>query len=160
MEQNSVGFPNSIYSHVGPYTPYFGFSYEGVGSVLAMWPPMSDPLINPMASLKLVLGIIQARIITDRKEPSDEDEDYFERKHNRRMPQIIPTGKSYHDRKERLSLIGDASRLLTNGWTVPINNYDGGPFGRGGNMLLGGGGSGPPRGGNNGSLGEVAIMNT
>jgi hypothetical protein len=27
MEQNVIGFPNSMYLHVGPYTPYFGFSY-------------------------------------------------------------------------------------------------------------------------------------
>jgi hypothetical protein len=32
MEQNVIGFPNSIYLHVGPYTPYFGFGYEGIGS--------------------------------------------------------------------------------------------------------------------------------
>jgi len=25
MEQNLVGFFNSMYIHVGPYTPYFGF---------------------------------------------------------------------------------------------------------------------------------------
>jgi hypothetical protein len=109
---------------------------------------MFDPLANPMAPLKPVLGIIQAKIITYRKEPSNEDVDYFKRKHNPRIPRIIPIGKSYHDQKERLSSIGDAGRLLTDGWTVPINNYDGGPFGEGGNKLLKGGGSGPPGGGN------------
>jgi hypothetical protein len=30
MEQNLVSFPNSMYPHVGPYTPYFGFGYEGI----------------------------------------------------------------------------------------------------------------------------------
>jgi hypothetical protein len=29
MEQNPVGFPNSMYPHVGPYIPYFGSSYQG-----------------------------------------------------------------------------------------------------------------------------------
>jgi hypothetical protein len=29
MEQNLVGFPNSMYLHVGPYTPYFGYGYRG-----------------------------------------------------------------------------------------------------------------------------------
>jgi hypothetical protein len=28
MEQNSVGFPNSMYFHVRPYMPNFGFGYE------------------------------------------------------------------------------------------------------------------------------------
>jgi hypothetical protein len=27
MEQNVIGFPNSMYLHVGPYTPYFGSGY-------------------------------------------------------------------------------------------------------------------------------------
>ncbi len=31
LEQNLVGFPNSMYLHVGPYTPYFVSSYRGVG---------------------------------------------------------------------------------------------------------------------------------
>jgi hypothetical protein len=29
MEQNLMGFPNSMYPHVGPYTPYFGYGYGG-----------------------------------------------------------------------------------------------------------------------------------
>jgi hypothetical protein len=33
IEQNLVGFPNSMYPHVGPYTPYFGSGYGGVGDV-------------------------------------------------------------------------------------------------------------------------------
>jgi hypothetical protein len=33
IKQNLVGFPNSMYPHVGPYTPYFGFGYGGVGDV-------------------------------------------------------------------------------------------------------------------------------
>jgi len=45
MEQNLVGFPNSMYLHVGTYTPYFGYSYKGVGGVPTMWPLMFDPLI-------------------------------------------------------------------------------------------------------------------
>ncbi len=45
MEQNLVGFPNSMYLHVGTYTPYFGSSYKGVGGVPTMWPLMFDPLI-------------------------------------------------------------------------------------------------------------------
>jgi hypothetical protein len=28
MEQNLVGFPHSMYLHVGPYTPNFGFGYR------------------------------------------------------------------------------------------------------------------------------------
>jgi len=36
MEQNLVGFPNSMYPYVGPYTPYFGFGYGGIGGVPTM----------------------------------------------------------------------------------------------------------------------------
>jgi len=57
MEQNPVDFPNSIYPHVGPYTPYFGSSYEGIRSVPTMWPPMSNPLVSPTTLPKPVLGI-------------------------------------------------------------------------------------------------------
>ncbi len=46
MEPNLVGFPNSMYPHVGPYTPYFGFGYGGIKGVPTMWPPMSNPLAN------------------------------------------------------------------------------------------------------------------
>jgi hypothetical protein len=48
IEQNPVGFPNSMYHHVGPYTPYFGSDYRGIKSVLTMWPPMFDPLVKPI----------------------------------------------------------------------------------------------------------------
>ncbi len=57
MEQNPIGFPNSMYLHVGPYTPYLGFGYEGIGGVPTMWPSMPDPLTNPTMSRKLVLRI-------------------------------------------------------------------------------------------------------
>jgi hypothetical protein len=46
MEQNLVGFPSSMFPHVGPYTPYFGFGYDGIGSAPTMWPLMSNPLPN------------------------------------------------------------------------------------------------------------------
>jgi hypothetical protein len=36
IEQNSIGFPNSMYPYVGPYTPYFGSSYRGIESVPTM----------------------------------------------------------------------------------------------------------------------------
>ncbi len=52
MEQNLVGFPNSMYPYVGPYTPYFGFGYGGIAGVPTMWPPMSNPLTNPTSSPK------------------------------------------------------------------------------------------------------------
>jgi hypothetical protein len=69
MEQNLVGFPNSMYLHVGPYTPYVGFGYGGIRGVLTMWPPMSNPLVNPMASPKLVSRIAQTEIVTNCREP-------------------------------------------------------------------------------------------
>ncbi len=58
MEQNLVRFPNSMYTHVGPYTPYFGSGYGGIKGVPTMWPPMLDPLANPMASPKPISGIV------------------------------------------------------------------------------------------------------
>jgi hypothetical protein len=103
MEQNLVNFPNSMYFHVGPYTPYFGFGYRGIKSVPTMRPPMFDPLINPMASPKAILRIAQIEIVTNYEEPSNEDKDYYERKHNSKMPQIVPTEKSYHERRGRPS---------------------------------------------------------
>jgi hypothetical protein len=57
MEQYPVGFPNPIYFHVGPYTPYFGFSYEGIRSVPTMWPPRSNSLANPTTPLKPISRI-------------------------------------------------------------------------------------------------------
>ncbi len=51
IKQKLVGFPGSMYSCVGPYTPYIGFGYEGIGSALTMWSPMSDPLTNPTKTL-------------------------------------------------------------------------------------------------------------
>ncbi len=74
-----------MYPHVGPYTPYFGFGYEGIWNVLTMWPPMSNPLTNPTTSPKLVSGIAQIDIVTNHGEPLDEDENYLKRKHNPKM---------------------------------------------------------------------------
>ncbi len=50
MDQNLVGFPNSMYFHVRPYTPYFGYGYGGIKGVLTILPPMFDLLTNPMIS--------------------------------------------------------------------------------------------------------------
>jgi hypothetical protein len=77
---------NSMYPHVGPYTPYFGSSYQGIASVPIMWYPMSNLLTNPMAPSKPISGIAQAGIVTNRKEFLDEDEDNSKRKHNSKMP--------------------------------------------------------------------------
>jgi hypothetical protein len=73
INKNMVGFPNSMYPHVGPYTPYFGFGYEGVRGVPTMWPPMYDPLANLTTSPKPVLGIVQTRIVTIHEELSNEE---------------------------------------------------------------------------------------
>jgi hypothetical protein len=68
MEQVLVGFPNLMYLHVGPYTPYVGSSYGGIGSVPTIWPPMSDPLTNPTASPTPILKIAQTGVITNRND--------------------------------------------------------------------------------------------
>jgi hypothetical protein len=79
MEQNLVGFPNLMFLRVGPYTSYFCSSYGGIGSVLVMWPPMSNPLTNIMTPPKLVLGVAQVEIVTNHKEPLDEDDNSSEK---------------------------------------------------------------------------------
>jgi hypothetical protein len=76
MEKNLVYFPNSMYPHVGPYTPYFGFSYEGIRSVPTIWPLMSNPLTNPTLTPKLVLGITQDEFVTNHEEPLGKDHDF------------------------------------------------------------------------------------
>jgi hypothetical protein len=52
MEQNLIGFLNSMYSCVRPFTTYFGFGYEGIGSACTMWSPMFNPLTNPITQPK------------------------------------------------------------------------------------------------------------
>jgi hypothetical protein len=96
MEQNLVSFPNSMYFHVGPYTPYFGYGYGGIKNAPTMWPPMPNPLVNPITSPKPVLEITQNEIVG---ELLGEDDDFLERKHNPKMPRIIPIKKPYHGRK-------------------------------------------------------------
>lgn len=113
MEQNSVGFSNSMYLHVGFYTSYFGYGYKGIRNVPIMWPPISNPLTNPTTSLKLVSRIAQVGIVKDCGEPSNETKDYSKRKHNPKMPRIVLSRKSYHDWKGRPCPIGNASRSLT-----------------------------------------------
>jgi hypothetical protein len=58
---------NSMYPHVGPYTPYFGSSYRGRGNVPTMWSLMSNHLTNPAAPSKPILGIAQVGTVIDRK---------------------------------------------------------------------------------------------
>jgi hypothetical protein len=57
MEQNPIGFPNSMYPHDGPYTPYFYYGYGAIRSVPIMWLLMFNPLINPTTLTKPILGI-------------------------------------------------------------------------------------------------------
>jgi hypothetical protein len=154
MEQNLVGFPNSMYLHVGPYTPYFGYGYGGIKNAPSMWPPMSNPLTNPITPPKPILEITQNEIVADCGEPLGEDDDFHERKHNPKMPIIIPIKKPYHGRKIIPSYIKNVGGPLIGGWIAPISNDGGGPFDSGGNGPLGGGGGGPSRSGNNEPLGN------
>jgi hypothetical protein len=85
MEQNSASFLNSMFFHVGPYTSYFGFGYGGIGSVLIMWPPMSDPFVNDTTPLKLTSEVAQVGIVIDHGEPSGEDDDSSKKKCNLKM---------------------------------------------------------------------------
>ncbi len=51
-----------------------------------MCPLMSDPLTNFTTPPKLVLGIARAKIITNRGEALNEDDDYSNKKQNPIMP--------------------------------------------------------------------------
>jgi hypothetical protein len=128
IRKNSTGFSNSMYPHVGLYTPYFGFGYKGIRNDPTMWPPISNPLTNPMTSLKLVSIIAQVGIIKDCGEPLDEEMDYLKKKHNPKMPQFVPAKKSYHDWRGRPSPVGDVGRPLISGRIIPIGNDGGGLF--------------------------------
>jgi hypothetical protein len=138
MDQNPVGFPNLMYLHVGTYTPYFGSGYGGIRSVLIVWPPMSNPLVNPTTPPQLVLGIAQTKVVTNHREPLDEDKESSERKHNPKMPQIIPINK-FHERRGKSSPIGNISDMTTRGRVVHFSKGGDRPFDDGGNK--------PPRGG-------------
>jgi len=96
-------------------------------------------------------------IVTNRGEPSNEDENYSERNHNPRMSQIIPIRKLYHERRGKPSSIKDSSKPPTSGQAIPINNDGGGLFDGGSNGLLRGGGSGPLGGEGNDLLGGGSI---
>ncbi len=64
---------------------------------------MSNPFANIMAPPKLVLGVAQIGVVTNHEEPLNEDNDSSKRKHNPRMPQIVPTRKPYNERRGRPS---------------------------------------------------------
>jgi len=50
-----------------------------------MWPLMSNPLTNPTTSPKSILRIVSIGIVIDCGDFSNENKDYFERKHNPKM---------------------------------------------------------------------------
>jgi hypothetical protein len=132
MEKNLVGSPNSMYFHVGPYTPYFYSGNGGIKNVPTMWLPMFNPLINPTTPPKLIFGITQVGIVTNHRELLDEDDEYFER--------------LYHEQRGQPSPIKNVNGLFTNERNVPTSNNGGELFNGGGNPF-GGGGSSSPRGG-------------
>jgi hypothetical protein len=75
-----------MYLHVGPFTPYFVYGYEGIRNVLTMWLAISNPLSNPITPANPISKIAQTGIVINGREPLDEYEDNFEGKHNPRMP--------------------------------------------------------------------------
>jgi hypothetical protein len=125
-----------MFLHVGPYRPYFGFGYSGMGSVPTMWLPMSSPFINITTTPKPIFGVAQAKVVIDNGECFTNDDIY---KHNPKMPHILPTIKPYNERKGRPSLIGDNDGLPTSGTNVPTSGNGGGPFYASGNDPLKGG---------------------
>ncbi len=142
MEKNLVIFPNSMYPHVEPYTPYFGFGNTDIGSVPTMWPSMSNPLAN-LVTPQSQFWELHKLGLTNRGEPLDEDDEYSKKKHNSRMPQIIPTKKLYHEQRGQPSPIGDVGGFPTGRWIVPMSNDGGEPFSDGGNKSPRGNGGDP-----------------
>ncbi len=103
-----------------------------------MVPLLTFPIIP-----KLILGVVQIGVVTNYEEPSDDDDNSFEKKHNPRMPQILPTKKSYNEKKGIPSPIGDDGGLLVS--NIPVNGSGVGPFATNCNDPLEGGGNGPSR---------------
>ncbi len=60
--------------HVETYRPYFGYGYIGLGIVLAVLPPMSSHFTNITIAPNPILGVAQAKVVTDNGEPSDDDD--------------------------------------------------------------------------------------
>lgn len=112
-----------------------------------MWPSMSNPLVNPITPRKAILGITQIGIVTDH-----EDDEYSERKHNPRMPQINPTKKLNHEQRCQPSSIGDVGGFPTSRWIVPMSNDGGEPFSSGSNRPPRGDGCDPTRGGSSSTV--------
>jgi hypothetical protein len=63
-----------MFLHVGPYRPYFASGYDGMGSVLIMWAPMSSPFANITITPKPILGVAQIKVVVDNGEPSNDDD--------------------------------------------------------------------------------------
>jgi hypothetical protein len=76
IEQNPIGFPNSMFPHVGPNRPYFGYGYIGMGSVPTMWLPMSSPFINITTAPKPIFGVAQTKVVIDNGEALNDDDIY------------------------------------------------------------------------------------
>jgi hypothetical protein len=76
IEQNLIGFPNSIFLHVGPYRPYFGSGYSDMGSVPTMWLPISSPSTNITRTPNPIFKVAQAKVVIDNGEPLNDDDIY------------------------------------------------------------------------------------
>jgi hypothetical protein len=118
IEQIPIGFPNSMFPFVGPYTPYFGFGHDGMGNVPTMWPQVFSPFANITATLNLVSRVAQVGVVTNNEEPWDDGNISFERKHNPKMPQIFPIKNLYNEKKWQTILIRSDGGLLANGGNV------------------------------------------
>jgi hypothetical protein len=46
-----------MFPFVGPYPTFFGFGYNGMGSVPTMWPLMFGPFVNIIVAPKPVPGV-------------------------------------------------------------------------------------------------------
>ncbi len=101
-----------------------------------MVPLLTFPIIP-----KPILGVVQIGVVTNHEEPSDDNDNSFEKKHNPRMPQILLTKKSYNEGKGIPSPIGDDGGLLVS--NILVNGSGVRPFAANCNDPLEGGGNGP-----------------
>jgi hypothetical protein len=76
IEQNPIGFPNSMFPHVGPYKPYFGYGYSGMGSVPTMWLLMFSPFVKITTTPKPIFRITQATVVINNGKALNDDDIY------------------------------------------------------------------------------------
>jgi hypothetical protein len=91
IKQNPIGFPNFMFPTCGSYQLVFGTAYLSIGTT-PTWLQMVKPTTNNVLTPKLISRVLE---IINIKDLSDHDDMSLERKHNPKLPWIIPTKKMF-----------------------------------------------------------------